>query len=114
MSFEVFICYKTLSGDYYAEKLREALKEKNIKAFVAHKDNPVKTKFSEEWKEFRNKAILDCQTFVLLVTWLFEDSPEIIEEIELARQYGKEVMIFRWKERPLDIVINLGNEHLDL
>jgi hypothetical protein len=36
MSFEVFICYKELTGAPLAEKLREALKELGIKAFVAH------------------------------------------------------------------------------
>jgi len=114
MSFEVFICHKTLSADYLAEGLREALLERDIKAFVANKDIPTKYRHTEKWSEFRNQAILGCQTFVMLVTWNFENSQEITEEIKLARQYGRELMIFRWKKRKPDISINLDGEVLHL
>jgi hypothetical protein len=113
MSFEVFICYKKSTGGTLAENLRDALKEKGIKAFVAHKDIPTKYKFPEEWNERRNQAIRECKTFVMIVTWLFEDSPEIIKEINLVKQYKeKDVMVFRRKQQSHDISIDLGNDVL--
>lgn len=51
----MFICHKTLTADYLAEGLREALSEEKIKAFVANKDIPTKFKHTEKWSEFRNK-----------------------------------------------------------
>jgi hypothetical protein len=111
MSFEVFICYKELTGAKLAENLREALMERKIKAFVAHKDIPTKTKYSVEWCEIRNRAIQESQTFVMLVTWLFEDSQPIIEEINLAKKYEeKDFMIFRRKQQSNDISMDLGND----
>jgi hypothetical protein len=48
---------------------------------------PAKYKFHEEWNEIRDQAIRECKTFVMIVTWLFESSPEIINEINLVKQY---------------------------
>ena len=110
----MFICHKTLTADYLAEGLREALSEEKIKAFVANKDIPTKFKHTEKWSEFRNQAIFGCQAFVMLVTWGFENSKEIIEELKLARQHGRDLMVFRWKKRKPDISINLDNEVLHL
>jgi hypothetical protein len=113
MSFEVFICYKELTGGPFAEKLREGLKEYGIKAFVAHMDIPAKYKFHEEWNEIRDQAIRECKTFVMIVTWLFESSPEIINEINLVKQYkDKDIMVFRRKQQSHDISIDLGNDIL--
>ena len=116
MSFEVFICYKKLTGTELAEGLKEALWEiGKIKAFVASKDIPTEAEYSKEWKAVRNQAILECRTFVMLVTYGFENSPEIIEEIKLARHTPeRKYMVFRWKKRDHDISVNLGNEVLPL
>lgn len=111
MSFELFICHKISSANYLAEPLRDALFDiQKIKAFVSSKDIPTEFEYSEKWREFRNQAILGCRRFVMLVTYGFEISPEVIEEIRLARQADKKFMIFRWKERNHDISVNLGNE----
>ncbi|MCJ7559750.1 toll/interleukin-1 receptor domain-containing protein [Candidatus Bathyarchaeota archaeon] len=114
MSFEVFICYKEISGSEFAEGLRDALKESKISAFVAKCDIPKEFKFTEKWWLCRNQAIHDCETFLMIVTWGFESSPEIIEELELARKYEKKFMIFRWKKLKHDIKINLGTGVLNL
>jgi hypothetical protein len=114
MSFEVFICYKKLTGTELAEGLKEALWEiGKINAFVASKDIPTKAEYSKEWKAVRNKAIFECRTFVMLVTYGFENSPEIIEEIKLARQNAEiKYMVFRWKKRDHDISVKLGSDEV--
>jgi len=117
VSFEVFICHKKSSGGNLAEGLREALFDiGKIKAFVASKDLPNLVEYSTKWREFRNQAIHGCQIFVMLVTYGFENSPEIIEEIKLARQDARSrlFVVFRWKQRNHDISVNLGDEVLPL
>jgi hypothetical protein len=116
VSFEVFICHKKSSGGTYAENLKDALWDiGQIKAFVASKDLPNWVEYSAKWREFRNKAILGCQTFLMLVTYGFETSPEIIDEIKLARTNTQaNFMVFRWKSRDHNILVNLGDEVLPL
>jgi hypothetical protein len=114
MPFDVFICYKRLSAKEFAEGLREALGEANISAFVDDIDIPKEFEWTEKWWQYRNQAINECKTFLMIVTVLFEDSPQIIEELKLARQYGRKLMVFRWKNLKSDITINLGTEVLNL
>jgi hypothetical protein len=49
----------------------------------------------------------------MIITWLFESSPEIINEINLVKQYeDKDIMVFRRKQQSHDISIDLGNDVL--
>jgi len=114
MPFDVFICYKRHSADDLAERLRDALIESDISAFVDSIDIPTEFESTEKWWQFRNQAINDCKTFLMIVTAGFERSPRIIEELKLARRYRRKFMVFRWKNLKSDITINLGTEVLNL
>lgn len=114
MPYDVFICYKRLSGDDLAERLRNALRENQISAFVDDFDIPKEYKLTEKWWQYRDQAITDCGTFVMIVTKGFEKSPPIIQEMKLAESHKRKFMCFRWTDLKPEILIDLGDQKLNL
>jgi hypothetical protein len=117
MSYEVFVCYKKSSGGNYAGDFKDAIFDiEGITLFVAHKDLPHLAPYSAEWREIRDKAIRECRVFLMLVTYGFEKSPEVIEEIKLASKYeaNKLFVVCRWKNRIHDISVKIGDATLPL
>ena len=108
MKYEVFICYKQNTAKDYALHLWEGLREFQITAFLDIKDIP-KTfrEGTDKWRECRNKAIINCKTFLMIVTQGFENSTEIQREIDLAINEGKVLMCLRRRILPSNIPINL-------
>ena len=114
MSYEVFICYKRTSGDELAARLKEALGEYHISAFVDTLDIPKQYESTAKWWEYRNNAIVNCKVFAMIVTIGFEKSSDIVREIKLARSEKKKFMCFRWARLSPEIIINLGDESLNI
>ena len=114
MKYEVFICYKRYSADDFAKRLKEALGEYGISAFVDYIDIPKKYEFNAKWWKERDQAVRDCVTFAMIVTVGFEKSPQIAREIKLASEdKEKRFMCFRWSDLKPDLVINLGAETIN-
>jgi hypothetical protein len=115
VSFEVFICYKRLSAKDFAETLKKSLEEFGVHAFLDTKDIPTKFKGTEEWTNARDKAVIESKTFVLIITAGFDLSPEIKQELSLARKYSnKKFVYFRHKSLNHNLKIILDTEKLDL
>ncbi len=112
--YDVFICYKRLSADDFALRLREALKEYDIRAFVDSADIPKEYELTELWWQYRDNALKNSGTFIMLVTIGFEKSEEIIKEIKLARESRCKCMVFRWHTLSPDLTVDLGNTKLNL
>jgi hypothetical protein len=112
--FEVFICYKRYSADDFAKRLKEALGDYGISAFVDFVDIPKKYEFTAKWWESRDQAVRDCETFAMIVTVGFEKSQEIIKEIRLAREDEKKTyMCFRYSGLKPELIMNLGDESVN-
>jgi len=113
--FDVFICYKRVSGEDFAEHLKAGLEELGVRTFLDTKDIPEKFKGTEKWTDARDKAVVESKTFLLILTPGFELSPEIKKELSLARKYAnKEFVYFRHRDLTPSIKIILENEELDL
>lgn len=113
--FDVFICYKRLSAEDFAETLKKSLEEFGIHAFLDTKDIPKKFRGIEEWTNARDKAVIESKTFVLIITTGFNLSPEIKQELSLARKYSdKKFVYFRHKSLSHNLKITLDTEKLDL
>ena len=113
MKYEVFICYKNYSADDLAIRLREALLDNGIDAFVDKMDIPTRYQAIEKWEQCRNDAILNCDTFVMIVTVGFGISPQIIKEIKIAGENHKDIMCFRWSKLKPELIIDLGGRILN-
>jgi hypothetical protein len=111
----MFICYKRLSGQDFAEAVKKAAKEIKIRAFLDVVDIPVTFKGTEQWENARNAAVVECKIFMLILTSGFELSQEIKKELSLARSFSdKEFIYFRHKGfSPIQRIV-LNNEELDL
>ncbi|MGO8805677.1 MAG: TIR domain-containing protein [Candidatus Bathyarchaeia archaeon] len=109
MKFEVFICHKNYSADDLALRLREALLDHGITAFVDQMDIPTQYQATDKWWQFRDDALCNCDTFVMIVTAGFGISSEIIKEIKLAWDNGKDIMCFRWFRMKPQLAIDLGD-----
>jgi len=114
LPFDVFICYKRSSAEEMALRLREALKEYDISAFVDTMDIPKEYEFTDKWWQYRDDAIRKCDTFLMIVTVGFEKSTEIADEIKIARDSNRKLMLFRWHKLYPEIIINLGDELLNI
>lgn len=113
----VFISYETTTGLSYASHLKEALRKIDISAFVADEDIPKGTK----WGSVIDKAITDCEYFVVIMTMIAILSPdEIKREIELANQLNKHIIpckpytVDRMLTRTLPLVYDLQQVDFDV
>jgi hypothetical protein len=113
MKYEVFICYKNYSADDLSIRLREALLDNGIDAFVDRLDIPTRYQAQEKWERYRDEAICNCDTFLMIVTVGFGSSPQIIKEIKLAGENHKDIMCFRWSKLKPELMINLGDRILN-
>ncbi len=114
MKYRVFICYKKTTAEDYALSLRMALEEFRISAFLDVRDIPKRFKGTGKWWEYRDQAIRDCETFLMIVTRGFKRSHEIIREITLALDEEKEFMCLRRRNLKTDIPIDLPKKDINL
>lgn len=112
--FDVFICYKKSSGKDFAEHLKVGLEELGIHSFLDSKDIPKKVDGKEEWTNIRDKALGESKTFILVITPGFDLSPEVRNELSLARRLGKDFIYFRHRDLGRKITVDLDNEKVDL
>ena len=92
MKFDVFICYKQDTGDDFADRLWNGLRDREIFAFLDVEDIPKRFKGTDKWWKFRDQAIRHCNVFLMIVTDGFEKSDEIRKEITLANAEEKDLM----------------------
>ncbi len=113
--FDVFLCYKKSSGKDYADHLKTGLEELGLHTFQDCKDIPLTVDTEEGWACSRDKALEESKYFVLIMTPGFNLSREVINEINLARkQSNKTFVFFRHRSMGRKIVLNLGDEILDI
>lgn len=113
--FDVFLCYKKSSGKDYADHLKVGLEELGFHSFEDCKDIPRTVDTEEGWACDRDKALEESKYFVLVMTPGFNLSSEIVKEIGMARkQANKTFVFFRHRSMGRNIVVNLGDEVLDI
>ena len=113
--FDVFLCYKKNSGKDYADHLKTGLEELGLHTFEDCKDIPRIVDTEEGWAKVRDKALEESKYFVLIMTPGFNLSPEVVKEIGMARkQTNKTFVFFRHRSMGRNIVVNLGDEVLDI
>jgi hypothetical protein len=113
--YDVFLCHKKSSGKDFADHLKAGLEELGYHSFLDSKDIPKMTDGVEEWVAIRDQALKESKYFILLITPGFELSPEVLKELKMAREFGnKRFLYFRHRDLGRKIVVDLGNEKLDL
>ena len=113
--FDVFLCYKKSSARDYADHLKDGLEELGLHAFEDCKDIPLTVDTDEGWDRVRDKALAESKYFVLIMTPGFNLSSEVVKEIGMARkQANKTFVFFRHRSMGRKIVVNLGDEVLDI
>jgi TIR domain len=113
--FDVFICHKKSSGKDFADHLKAGLEEIGYHAFLDSKDIPKMTDGVEEWIQIRDRALKESRNFIVIMTPGFDLSNEVKNELRMARAAGhRNYLYFRQRDMGRKIVVDLGNEKLDL
>ena len=113
--FDVFLCHKKSSGKDFADHLKAGLEELGYHTFLDSKDIPKITDGKEEWIQIRDQALKESRIFILLITPGFDLSPEVRNELQLARYIGnKHFIYFRHRDLGRKIIVDLENEKVDL
>jgi len=112
--FDVFICYKKSSAKDFADHLKSGLEELGLHSFIDSKDIPQMVTGKVEWAQIRDRALEESRVFILIITPGFDLSPEVIREIDLARQMNKECIYFRHRNLGREIILNLQTERVNL
>jgi hypothetical protein len=112
--YKVFISYKRKTGEDFALHLKEGLDAEQISAFLDIKDIPRKLRGMSEWRKFRDKAISQSETFLLIITDGIETSSEVIKELTYANEKNIECVFFRHEGLQPKIVLNLGGRKINL
>ena len=87
MNNKVFISYETTTGSSLAKHLSNSLSKLNLTSFVAERD----IQKGNDWRTSIDKALNNCNIFILLITNLALKSEEVRKEIEYAIENKKEI-----------------------
>lgn len=99
----------------FADHLKFGLEELGLHTFLDTKDIPQAIGGEEQWAHARDKALLESNIFILIMTPRFHMSAEVTKELTLARKQGNKTFIyFRHSSMDVNIIVNLGNEVLDI
>jgi hypothetical protein len=113
--FVVFLCYKKSSGKDYADHLKTGIEELGWHTFEDCKDIPLTVNTEEGWACDRDKALEESKYFILIMTTGFNLSSEVVKEIGMARKQANKIFVFfRHRSMGRNIVVNLGDEVLDV
>jgi len=113
--FNVFISYHRRTAGDYAEFLKNGLEEQNINTFLDTQDMPRTVRsLTTEWRNYRDRALINSKNILLIMTKGFEKSKEVIYEINLANKYGKELILFKEKILPYKIQLKINETEIDL
>ena len=79
--YDIFVSYDELTGDEYAERVYNSLRRRGYKVFVAHIERPDR---SGKFRDFIDRIIVNCSTFILINTLDVPNRDEIIREFKQA------------------------------
>lgn len=112
--YKVFISYKRKTGEDFALHLKEGLEGERISAFLDIEDIPRGFVGMSEWWKFRDKAISQSQTFLLIITDGIETSSEVIKEFTYANQKNTKCIFLRHKGLQPRIIMDIGKRKINL
>jgi hypothetical protein len=114
--FDVFIAYYSGTGIDFARFLKRKLKDFDIDAFLDEEDIPksIKSK-TEEWRAWIDKAIMNSDRFVLVMTVGFNTRREVLRELELAIENNIERIHCRHRDLGRrDLLVEIEGKQIDL
>ena len=114
LTYDVFISYKRKTGEDFASHLKSGLEGEGIHAFLDIEDIPKRFKGREEWWKFRDRALVNSEVFLLIITDGMETSRDVSKEISLANENELDCVYFRHKGLNPHIVVNLYDGRFDL
>lgn len=116
VKYDLFICYYSGTGVDFAKFLKLKLKDFGINAFLDVDDMPQSIKQdTDEWRRWIEKAIINSQKFVLLMTLGFNTRNEVLRELKISKDNKIERIHFKHTGiADADLLVKIGDEELDL
>jgi len=111
--YQFFICYTRDSAEDLALHLWNGLEKREISAFLDLKNIPKKAKNIEWWK-FRDDALRNSATVILIITHGFEKSEEVKKEISLALDEDKDFLLLRYSDLDKNVIVVLKDKEVNL
>ena len=116
IKYDLFISYYSGTGIDFAKFLRTKLRDFGINAFLDVEEIPKTIKNdTDEWRTQIDRAILNSQKFVLLMTLGFNTRNEILRELKVAKDNKIEMINFKHSSlKNADLLMRIGDAKLDL
>lgn len=115
IKYDVFIAYYRKTGLDFARYLKEGLKDFEYSAFLDLYDIPSSVKNgSDEWRMCRDKALLNSDKMLLIMTEGFNTRPEVLHEIELAMDKGIRIIYFKHEDLPYAVELMVKGKKINL
>jgi len=113
---DVFIAYYQQTGSDFAKYLKKGLQENGFNAFLDNTDIPkVIQPKTAEWRKIRDRALKNCQRFILIMTKGFNARKELLSELRLAMNLGKERIHCKHEDLDnSDLVVEIDNKLINL
>lgn len=112
---DLFIIYYRKTGGDLAKFLKSGLEENAFPTFLDVSDIPKVVKdASDEWRNYRDRALLNSDKIILIMTHGFVGRKEVLHEIGLAMKNDIEIIYFKHENMPYDIKINIDNKEINL
>lgn len=115
VKYDLFISYYSGTGINFAKFLKTKLRDFGIKAFLDVEDMPKSIKYdTDEWRKWIDRAILNSQKFVLLMTLGFNTRNEVLRELKVAKDKIERLHFKHSSLEDADLFMRIGDEKLDL
>jgi hypothetical protein len=112
--YRFFICYVHDTGGDFARHLKNSLEKRTIPAFLDDEDLPKESAKQTEWWKCRDDALRNSNTVLFLITAGFEESEQVIKEVSLTFDEGKQFMLLRHEDLDPKIFIDLPTKRINL
>jgi hypothetical protein len=94
--------------------LKDSLEKRKIPAFLDDKDLPKESVKQTEWQKYRDGALRNSNTVLFLITEGFEKSEQVVKEVFLTLDKGKQFRLLRHEDLNPKIIIDYENRRINL
>jgi len=114
--YSVTISYYQRTGSEFANHLKDGLEDVGIKTFLDARDIPKTVESgSDKWRSYINRAIIESNKFILIMTFGFNTRNEVIRELVFSWNNKKDVILCKDINLPKDqMIIRMEGKEIDL
>jgi len=114
--YSVTILYYQKTGNEFANHLKDGLEDVGVRTFLDTRDIPKTVESGgDKWRSYVNKAIIESNKVILIMTFGFNTRNEVIRELEFTWNNKKDILLCKDVNLPKEhMIIRMKDKEIDL